>query len=578
MMPPPPPGGVGGALPPPPLPPPGGALPPPPPPTTVGVPPVVPLAVPPPSIPRPSLSKTVLLTNLPELFHEKSRLRTWLVEVVGVRHIHMCSPQALQRRDNHHPEKPSTTASSLKPKTRDLFSLLKLDIGAEETVSSVTVKKEDESQDKNKRETVGSVPVLATHALVTCAHADGAMKLVSAMRQFWTQRNSNQNTNDSVGRTAVHWVPVQPNLPLPPPTSFPDYTPELVDSLCEKLQVSYEHLLSSSSGDPSQLGGPNASNNPADTTTTTAANSSGITMGEDGGDGEEEDPLQNPAVLSAVRQFRQSLEQQQGHKAVRRKELVMNKLEAAMERLRQQPPPGPPGGEGPLQGQPPPFAGGPPPPPMMGPPPSMPPPPPVGGGGGELPPPPHGGTLPPPPHGGAPPMPPPPMHDLPPPPTSAAAGGGMLPPPPPNMAAPPSLPFPPPPNTEQLPQPPLPPPQGAPPQQGTGPRGVSNLPAWMTQASTTTAAAASEAGAVQPPPAKRSKVEQVGDLKEWIAKEIQQLLGEPEASLVDFIYNHATKHADRPMADLRPELQDVLEEDAPAFLDKLQEQVNQLNR
>ena len=75
-----------------------------------------------------------------------------------------------------------------------------------------------------------------------------------------------------------------------------------------------------------------------------------------------------------------------------------------------------------------------------------------------------------------------------------------------------------------------------------------------------------------------SKVEQVGDLKEWIAKEIQQLLGEPEASLVDFIYDHATKHADRPMADLRPELQDVLEEDAPAFLDKLQEQVNQLNR
>jgi len=165
-----------------------------------------------------------------------------------------------------------------------------------------------------------------------------------------------------------------------------------------------------------------------------------------------------------------------------------------------------------------------------------------------------------------------------PPPLEAPVPVGNLPPPMPHVPAhlpPPPMPTghlpppPPPPHmVGNLPPPPtgnLPPPPGAGP---PGPRGVSNLPAWMTKQQ-------------QPPPpeepaTKRLKVEATTtpvDLKVWITQQIQLLLGEPEASLVTFIHNHVTSQPPKPIADLLPELQEVLDEDASAFLEKLQHQV-----
>ena len=73
------------------------------------------------------------------------------------------------------------------------------------------------------------------------------------------------------------------------------------------------------------------------------------------------------------------------------------------------------------------------------------------------------------------------------------------------------------------------------------------------------------------PAAKKPRVEHT-DIREWISQEIQQLMGVPEASLVDFIYKHVSDKS-KAIQDLLPELQDVLDEDAPAFLDKLQKQL-----
>ncbi|KAL7572510.1 hypothetical protein ACA910_000334 [Epithemia clementina (nom. ined.)] len=514
---------------------------------------------------RSSLSKTILLTNLPDLLQDKNRLRSFLVEVTGVRHILICSPKALQGKRKQQSLGNSSNASNTSNRnTGDLFSLLKLFIRNQD---NLPVKEEEDEGQKERQE---HQAVMATHALVTCGHADGAMKLVSALRQFWAKRkaklgeSSVENNDANTLESGAHWVPVQPNLPLPPPTSFPDYTPDLVENLCQKLEASYESLSNSSQSNQNSqnTGGGNDNSNGNSSNTIPNTSSTGPIGDDAGGDGEEEDPLQNPIVLEAVRQFRQSLEQQQGHKAVRRKELVMKKLEAAMERLRQHPPSAVDGYA--TGGPPPPHMGiGLPPLPPGGLPPPMPPLPPMDMAGGLLPPPPMM-PPPPPPLGGHLP-PPPPRHDLPPPPTPA---GPPLQPPsqaPPPMSAPPPT---------------------------TGPRGVSNLPAWMTQQQqqlqqqqqqppqgTTSAPNATSSSDVEPP-TKRPRTEEGSnvDLKQWIAKEIQQLLGEPEASLVDFIYEHATNHEARPIQDLRPELQDVLEEDAPAFLQKLQDQIDQMKK
>ena len=430
--------------------------------------------------PRATLSKTVLLTNLPTVLQDKSRLRSWLVEITGVRLILLCPPS--KHRSLNGNSSSDGKDSSSPPKNTDIFALLN-NIGGGKQMH---------------------------HALVTCTHVDGAMKMVSVLRQYWDNSNkSTTNNDDDDNSPAAHWVPSQPHMPLPPPTTFPDYSQENIDKYCAALKTCWENLETneSTSFQPSAGSSANSTSN---------GPSSGppSTMDADDGAEEVEDPLENPVVLEAVRKFRQSLEQQQGQKAVRRKELVMSKVQAALERIRQLPPPPRNNNNSASDAS-------------TGPPPPVP----LPNTAGNLPPPPMG-NLPPPPVGN---LPPPPVGNLPPPPLPS-----NLPPPP-------------------MPGPPV---RGPPP----GPRGVSNLPAWMTKQP-----APQEEPAAGEPAAKKPRVEHT-DIREWISQEIQQLMGVPEASLVDFIYKHVSDKS-KAIQDLLPELQDVLDEDAPAFLDKLQKQL-----
>ena len=64
------------------------------------------------------------------------------------------------------------------------------------------------------------------------------------------------------------------------------------------------------------------------------------------------------------------------------------------------------------------------------------------------------------------------------------------------------------------------------------------------------------------------------ELRSYISSSIQQLLGEEEVTLIDFIQNHVTSQ--QSIASLLPELEQVLEEDARTFVQSLWEKIYQL--
>jgi hypothetical protein len=135
----------------------------------------------------------------------------------------------------------------------------------------------------------------------------------------------------------------------------------------------------------------------------------------------------------------------------------------------------------------------------------------------------------------------------------------------------------PPPPDAGLPLPPPPPPPAV-----DGPRGVSNKPAWMTQqqqAQDTT----------EEPHAKKIKLdlsdstivfsavraESVDILRAFVAEKIRQYLGQEEADLIDFVHKHVLEQ--KSVSALQSDLADVLEEDAPAFLQAIYEKSQELS-
>jgi inosine/xanthosine triphosphate pyrophosphatase family protein len=78
-----------------------------------------------------------------------------------------------------------------------------------------------------------------------------------------------------------------------------------------------------------------------------------------------------------------------------------------------------------------------------------------------------------------------------------------------------------------------------------------------------------------PPQAKRIKIDPTV-LRDFVAQQIKQLLGEEEATLIDFILNHVS--ADKPLAALQEELKPVLEEDTGLFLDALKAKLQDTNK
>ena len=129
--------------------------------------------------------------------------------------------------------------------------------------------------------------------------------------------------------------------------------------------------------------------------------------------------------------------------------------------------------------------------------------------------------------------------------------------------------------------PPLPPP---PPPSAAGPRGVSNMPAWMANQEQ----ASSADGA---PPSKRIKLDPNAmdpslsfpavpevaraSLRVFVAERIKHFLGEEEQTLIDFILQHVLDRKPCQVL-LDNELKDVLDEDAQPFLLQLWDKVQEL--
>ena len=361
------------------------------------------------------------------------------------------------------------------------------------------------------------------------SHADGALKFLGAFRQFASHLDERYHT------LQAYMVPASPDLPLPPPL----LDEETQKVLGEKL---WQNFVSLESPDD---------NHKVDETQKLDVTKVAAAAGGGNYDAEE-DPLNAPQVLEAVKEFRRKLEKTQSFQKKRRMELVQLKLQdmrprvkAMMEEERR---------NAPLQAL------------QQQTPPPLPPPLPAGG------PPPHlDGTLP------VPPMPPPPLlensHLLPPPPLP---DGSLAPPPLPQTLPDGSI------------------PSGLPPLpvEDSGKRGRSNLPAWMTQQQQQQQQLQLQSsendldGQGQEPATKKQKVDDYPanfpplslsthqELRDYLSSQIREYLGEEEASLIEFLHTHIL--GGKTTTELLAELQVVLEEDSAAFLQGLWKKIEEL--
>jgi PWI domain len=184
-------------------------------------------------------------------------------------------------------------------------------------------------------------------ALVTMMHGDGAWKLVHTVSAL------------NLGDLKAHMVPASPDIPLPPIVLDEAVARPLEDI----MKKSYDAIQT---GKFNAVPEPSLPPQPLLDTQKVAAAAGGHNYDED------VDPLNAPAVLQAVREFRMSLHKTSTVQQARRVKLVQERLEQAMELLKHPPPPvalPPPSilatGVPPLGGLPPPPGGPPPPPPPL---------------------------------------------------------------------------------------------------------------------------------------------------------------------------------------------------------------------
>lgn len=312
--------------------------------------------------------------------------------------------------------------------------------------------------------------------LITMSHPDGAIKFLGSFKQFTSR------LDDRYNQIQAYMVPASPDIPLPPPL----LDEETQKVLGEKLWQNFVGLESPDSKDTQEE--------------TQKLDVDKLAAAAGGGNYDaDEDPLNAPQVLEAVKEFRRKLDKTQSFQKKKRMELVAQKLaemrprvKALMEEEKRRPPAAVP---------PPPLPGGPPP----------------------LPP-----GVPPPPAAG---LPPPPMGEGP---TGAIGDSGK--------------------------------------------RGRSNLPAWMTQqqAGGEPASKKAKTGEAHPasfPPLPPSNHPQ---LRDYLSQQVRESLGEEEATLIDFLYNHIIQC--KPTVDLLQELQMVLEEEATGFLESLWKKIYELQQ
>ena len=352
--------------------------------------------------------------------------------------------------------------------------------------------------------------------LVNMLNPDQALKVVASFKNFASK------LDDSFKDIRCYMVPSSPDIPLPPPLVDDTTKKVLGDKLWKNfvsLEVSYNERDGRTSNNESTAEGANTtpgkgeaaagdggeakdpaapSGDDADKPKLLDADKAAAAAGGVGAYDAEEDPLNAPQVLEAVKEFRRKLDRTHGSQKTQRMELVAKKLRELRPRIRAQV-----DAEKKQQAQQQQRLGAPPPPlPSL-------------------------------------PVPPPP---------------GLLPPPPRAAAA----------------------------AADSGKRGRSNLPAWMTQQK------ASGGGGGDEPEAKKARTDYPSHfpsalppashpvLRQFLANQVKESMGEEEATLIDFLYTHILQG--KATSELLQELQVVLEEEADGFLKAVWTKVQELQQ
>jgi hypothetical protein len=309
-------------------------------------------------------TNTILITSAPSFLHSFRSIREWLYPCGSIRTaIFYPRPPKQQFHNN---------------KTTDENDGEHNAAGDDNHTGTTSgaIKLKDEQAPTFKEKTEEKITVL-----VTLGHPDVAIKFLASFKEFTSRLDERYHD------IQAYMVPNSPDVPLPPPI----VDEETSRVLGEKLWQNFVGLEASSGDDdggsssrmrPSdgtrqEVGGNNPDGDNSKLDASRAAAAAG------GAYDPEEDPLNAPQVLEAVKEFRRKLEKTQSSQKKRRMELVEKKLadmrpkvqaQMAEEKKRRQQQPPPPPQPNLL---PPPLVGGLPPPPFTG---GLPPPP-VGVGG-----------------------------------------------------------------------------------------------------------------------------------------------------------------------------------------------------
>jgi len=376
--------------------------------------------------------------------------------------------------------------------------------------------------------------------LVNMLSPDQALKVVACFKHFTSQ------LDDQYKDMRCYMVPSSPDVPLPPPLVDETTQKVLGEKLLKNFNSLEEATIQNSAksdneydkagnlvkitgheteGDNGKIGANDDENNdePKLDANKVAAAAGGL-----GAYDAEEDPLNAPNVLAAVKEFRRKLDKTHGNQKTHRAELVAKRLKEARPRIRKIVDDEKKNQQEQLKQQkdvPPGFGRAPPP--------------------VSLPVPPQTSLL-------QPPLP-----------------GGGPPPPPPSLGLPPPRPVP-----------------GL--ERGTGidsgKRGRSNLPAWMTQQQseevesnkkmkTTTESLSKDYPSHFPstlPPSSHAM------LRQFLANQVRESMGEEEATLIEFLHSHIIEG--KATSELLQELQVVLEEEADSFLEAVWAKVQEIKQ
>lgn len=469
-------------------------------------------------------TNTLLITNVPRMFHGYTQVRD-LLYPCGTAKSCVFSPRVPKRnRKNSSSSKCGEDRCTEETNNTNNNNETQGGEGGNDSIDGTTVPDAMTEMKSHKTFTV----------LVNMLNPDQALKVVACFKAFTKQLESRYQD------MRCYMVPSSPDVPLPPP--LVDETTQKV--LSEKLVQNFTTFQNSlqnkarndnnkentNDTDETMMATTGNNNEEVVTTKNTSNNEDGQKLDADkvaaaaGGVGAydvDEDPLNAPNVLAAVKEFRRKLDKTQGSQKTKRAELVAKKLKEARPKLRltvddeqktrqerlqqhQQHPNDTVGVSLPV---------------------------------------------------------PPAQTSLPQPPLPGGGGG-----PPPLPLPPPSLGLPPPPRVND-----------------SGKRGRSNLPAWMTKpqqhtASTEDAPAnkKSKTTADNYPshfpsalPASSLTV-----LRQFVATQVRESLGIEDATLIEFIYTHIIQG--KATSELLQELRVVLEEEADGFLDAVWTKVKEI--